>query len=95
MIIKLKVKKKKKSNEKKIIILVQKHDDFVSEMNQIFHFFKDQIEYTIKSRLFQYYKITSDNPAIMLSLLSALQELIAETYFNTGESIEVEESLNL
>ncbi|MFW9936959.1 MAG: hypothetical protein ACFFD5_04880 [Candidatus Thorarchaeota archaeon] len=90
MRIKLKIKRIKKSKENKIIIWVQKHKDFVNEMQQILNFFKDQIKYTIKSRFFQYYKITSENPAIMLSILTTIQELIPEIYFNTSEAIDLE-----
>ena len=89
MIIKLKIKTIKKSKENKIILWVQKHKDFVNEMHQIFQFFKDQITFTIKSRFFQYYKITSENPAIMLSLLSTIQELIPEIYFTSNETINL------
>ncbi|MFX0058902.1 MAG: hypothetical protein ACFE85_00790 [Candidatus Hodarchaeota archaeon] len=95
MIIKLKIKTAKKSKEKKLVVWIQKRKDFESEIQQLLQFFRDQISFTIKSRFFQYYKITSENPAIMISLMSTVQDLIAEIYFNEEESIEMKEHINL
>lgn len=95
MRIKLNIKTIKKGKEKKIIIWVQKHKDFVNEIEQILKFFGDQIKYSIKSRFFQYYKITSENPAIMLSILTTIQELIPEIYFSTSEAIDLKNISNI
>lgn len=91
MIVKTKVKTDKKHNKKVIIVWIQKHKDFDADIQEILKFFKDQITYSIKSRIYDYYRITSNNPAIMLSLISSVYELIAEGYFNTEESIEIQD----
>jgi uncharacterized protein YeaC (DUF1315 family) len=95
MIIKVKIKTVRKSKERIIIVWVQKHKDFINEMQEIFKFFDGQIKFKTKSRLLEYFKITSENPAIMLSLLSTIQELIPEIYFNREESVEMKEKINL
>jgi hypothetical protein len=94
MIIKTKVKTNRKQNKRVIIAWIQKHKDFDKDVQDILKFFKDQISFTLISKFYQYYKISSDNPAIMFSLISSLQDLIAESYFNTEESIELQESAN-
>ncbi|MFX0024075.1 MAG: hypothetical protein ACFE9S_17235 [Candidatus Hermodarchaeota archaeon] len=94
MIIKTKVKSNKRDNNKTIIAWIQKHKDFDPDIQGILNFFKDQITYTLITRINVYYKITSDNPAIMLSLISSIQDLIAENYFSIEESLEVQESTN-
>ena len=95
MIVKTKIKTDKKHNKKVIIVWIQKHKDFDHDIREILKFFKDQINYSIKSRIYDYYRITSNNPAIMLSLISSVQDLIAESYFNTEESIEIQELLEI
>ena len=95
MIVKVKVKTDKKHNKKVIITWIQKHKDFDKDIQEILKFFKDQVNYSIKSRIYEYYRITSNNPAIMLSLISSVHELIAESYFNTEESIEIQEPLEI
>ncbi len=94
MIIKTKVKSNRKDNSKFIVVWIQKHQDFDDDVKAILNFFKDQITYTIITKINVYYKITSNNPAIMLSLVSSIQELIAESYFCTEEPIELQESAN-
>ena len=94
MIIKIKIKSNKKDNKKAIIAWIQKHDDFDKDVRDVLNFFKDQIRVFHINKIHQYYKITSDNPAIMLSLISSIQELFAESYFSTEESIEFQESVN-
>ncbi|MFX1314276.1 MAG: hypothetical protein ACFFA6_10790 [Promethearchaeota archaeon] len=95
MIFKIKVKTDKKKNEKIIIAWIQKHKDFEKDLQELLQFFKNQITYSIKSRINEYYRITSNNPAIMLSLISSIHDLIAETYFNAEESLQVQEPLNI
>jgi len=95
MIFKIKVKSDKKKNKKIITVWIQKNEDYQNDLQELLHFFKNQIIYSIISRIHEYYRITSDNPAIMLSLISSIQDLIAETYFNTEESIEIQEPLNI
>lgn len=94
MIIKTKVKSQKKDNKKVVVIWIQKHKDFNKDLKELLNFFKDQVKYTLINRIRQYYKITSNNPAIMFSLISSIHDIIAESYFNTEESIELQESVN-
>ena len=91
MNLKLKIKYDKKSKKRKISAWIQRNKDFESDIKQLLHFFKDQVQFSIKRRFFPYYKITSENPAIILSLFSAIQDLIPDIYFNTNESFEFKE----
>ena len=95
MILKIIIKNGKKNKNKRITIWIQKHEDFYKEIQQIFQFFKENIIISEKRRLHGYYKITSKNPAIMISLFSTVQDLIPEIYFNTKNPIEIEEFPNM
>ena len=91
MILKLKIKTNIKTKKKQIFVWIEKNKEFKEDVQQLIDFFKDQIQ--VKKRLgpHVYYKMTSDNPAIMLSLLTTVQELIPDIYFNPNESVNVEE----
>ena len=78
MILRLKIKPVNKSNKKQIFAWVQDHKDFREEVKQILAFFKDQITVKKRLRFHKYLKVTSENPVIMLSLLSAIQDIIPE-----------------
>jgi len=92
MIVKFIVKNKYKTGDKEITVWIQKDKSFDDCLNQIFQFFKDNIKIFKKRRFRQFYKIKSDNPAIVISLLSTIQELILETYFDNDNSDKIEES---
>ena len=94
MILKLMIKSNRKTNQNQIFLWIQRHKDFKKDIQQILQFFKDQIVVSKKRKLLPYYRITSDNPAILLSLFSAIQDLIPEIYFKVENSIEIEESVN-
>lgn len=94
MILKLKTKSNRKINQNQIFVWIQRHKDFKKDIQQILQFFKDQIVVSKKRKLLPYYRITSDNPAILLSLFSTIQDLIPEIYFKVDNSIEIEESVN-
>lgn len=88
------IKSNKKTNQNQIFLWIQRHKDFKKDIQQIFQFFKDQIDVSKKRKILPYYRITSDNPAILLSLFSAIQDLIPEIYFKVENSIEIEKSVN-
>ncbi|MHA1293756.1 MAG: hypothetical protein ACTSQJ_13945 [Promethearchaeota archaeon] len=93
MILKLVIKENKKTKKNQIIVWIQKGREFEKDVQQIFNFFKESIMINEKIRKCRYYKVTSKNPAIMLSLFSALQEIIPDIYFitqqpNSEEDIE-------
>ena len=90
MILKLIIKKDKISKKNNIIVWIQKGREFEEDIQQIFQFFKDNLEITEKVRRCRYYKVTSRNPAIMLSLFTALQEIIPDIYFNANASGAIE-----
>jgi len=91
MIIKLKIRWNKKENRNEIYAWVQRHEDFKDDIEQIFQFFQDQLTYKKIWSFHKYYKVTSENPAKMISFISTIQDLIPEIYFNTEESINIEE----
>lgn len=93
MILKLIIKNNKKGN--RITAWVQKHKDIVDDLTQVFLFFKDNISVLEIRRFHKYYKITSENPAIMMSLFSTIHELIPDIYFNPEDTIGNEEFLNI
>ena len=76
MILKLKVKK-----AKKIILWIQTPKQLKEDLNQVFKFFADNISIKKQIRVHRRYKITSENPAILLSLHSTVQDLIPESFF--------------
>lgn len=90
MILKLIIKKDKLAKKNVIVVWIQKGREFEEDVQQIFQFFKDSLEITEKIRRCKYYKVSSQNPAIMLSLFSALQEIIPDIYFNAASSASQE-----
>ena len=91
MILKLKIKSNNKTKKQQIFIWIEKNKEFESDVQQLIEFFDTQIQVKTIVGFHLYYKITSDNPAIMLSLLTAIQELIPDIFFNTDESLDLEE----
>jgi len=94
MIIKLKIKVEKSIKKKQIVVWIQRQEDIENDIQQLFQFFKDQIEVSKIKRILSYYRVSSENPAIMLSFFTALQEIIPDIYFNNDDSVEFEESFN-
>ncbi|MFX0081545.1 MAG: hypothetical protein ACFE94_07320 [Candidatus Hodarchaeota archaeon] len=76
----LKVKNKKR---KRLVAWIQKHKDFDDNIQQLFRFFKDKITFSKLSRVMKYYIVSSENPGIILSLFSTLQDLIPEICFDS------------
>ncbi len=91
MILKLKIKSNNKTKKKQIFVWIEKNKEFKEDVQQLIQFFKEQIQVKKRKGFHIYYKITSEKPAIMLSLLTTVQELIPDIYFNTNQSVDVEE----
>ncbi len=91
MILKLKIKSNNRTKKKQIFVWIEKNKAFKEDVQQLIQFFKEQIQVKKRIGRHTYYKITSDNPAIMLSLLTTVQELIPDIYFNPNQSVDVEE----
>ena len=79
MKLKLKVKNNKK---RKIVAYIQKDKDFDESIHQLFRFFENKIRISKLSKLTRYYIVSSENPAVILSLFSAAQDLIPDIYFS-------------
>ena len=91
----MKLKLKVKGNEKRrLVAWIQKSKEFDESAHQIFRFFKDKIKISKLSKITKYYVVSSENPGIILSLFSTIQELIPEVFFNFEESIGIEEPVN-
>ena len=88
------IKSDRKINQNQIFLWIQRHKDFKKDIQQILEFFKDQIVVSKRRKILPYYRITSNNPALLLSLFSAIQDLIPEICFKDDNSIEIEESVN-
>lgn len=84
MKLRLKVKKEKKSNYR-ILLWIQKATEIEKDLEALFEFFKKNILISNLGKPFRYYKVTSENPAIMLSLCCAINELIPDTYFSSED----------
>ena len=82
MILKLIIKNNKKTGKRTLTAWIQKHKDFDSDIKQIFQFFEENVQISEKRRIHKYYKIKSDNPAIMMSLFSSAHDLIPDVYFS-------------
>ncbi|MFW9878613.1 MAG: hypothetical protein ACFFG0_36500 [Candidatus Thorarchaeota archaeon] len=91
MKLKLKVKKNKR---KRLVAWIQKNKDFEDSVQQLFRFFKNKISISKWSRIMKYYIISSENPGIILSFFSTIQELIPDVYFASDDSLELEELVN-
>ncbi|MBY9015470.1 MAG: hypothetical protein KGD68_07240 [Candidatus Lokiarchaeota archaeon] len=91
MILRLKIKSNNKTKKKQIFIWIEKNKEFENDIQQLIEFFDSRLQVKTRVGFHIYYKITSDNPAIMLSLLTAIQELIPDIFFNTDESLNLED----
>lgn len=91
MKLKLKIKGKKK---RRLVAWIQKSKEFNDSTHQIFRFFKDRIKISKLSKITKYYVVSSENPGVIISLFSTIQELIPEVFFNIEESLEIEDSIN-
>ncbi|UCC19216.1 MAG: hypothetical protein JSV62_14110 [Promethearchaeota archaeon] len=91
----LKIKPKKISKQKRIIVWIKKKSDLNEDILQLFQLFKDNLKISKISKILRYYVVTSENPAIILNLYSAIQESIPEVYFNKEKSIEIEDLIDI
>jgi hypothetical protein len=67
--------------KEKLVLWIKKDEDLLEEIERILNFFEENISVEEKRRLSRYYVISSKNPAIILSLSSAIQDIVAEEYF--------------
>lgn len=81
MILKLIIKRNRKTKKNSIIIWIQKDGEFEEDIQSLFHFFKQNVVISEKRKLSKYYIVTSENPAIMMSLFSAIHDIIPDIYF--------------
>lgn len=95
MNVKLIVKNNYKTINNEITAWIQKNKNFNDCLKKVFQFFKDNVKISNKKKFRQFYKIKSNNPAIMFSLLSPVQKLILETYISDDNSEKIEESSKL
>ena len=95
MIVKYRIKRDKKSKNNNIIVWIQKQEDLESDIQQILLYFEKDIVIKTIRRFRKYYKITSNKPIIMISIISTLHEIIPEIFFNEGEITDMEEDINL
>ena len=96
MILKVKIQNNIiKNKHKRITVWIQKKKELEEDLKELFQFFKENIQVSKQIRLHKYYKVTSENPAILLSLVSTINELIPEIYFSSENPIEKTEMLNL
>jgi hypothetical protein len=85
MILKLKIKSIQFTNEKQIVIWIQNQKEHRDDIEQVLQFFKENIKIKTVYVFHKFYKITSKSPAIMLSLLTTIQELIPEIFFPSDD----------
>ncbi len=93
MILKLKIKPNRRDN--RIAVWIQRNTKIESDLLQIFDFFKENITISQIRVIHKYYKISSENPAIMMSFISSIHEIIPEVYFSSEDLIEEVECLNI
>ena len=93
MILKLKIKPNRRDN--RIAVWIQRNSKIESDLLQIFEFFKENITISQIRVIHKYYKISSENPAIMMSLISTIHEIIPEVYFPSEDLIEEAECMNI
>lgn len=95
MIVKLRIKRDKKSKKNKIFVWIQKRADVVSDIQQALSFYEKDLTVKTARRYYKYLKISSDKPAIMISLITTINELIPDIYFNSEDLSSVEEEINI
>ena len=95
MIVKIQIKRDKKSKKSKMSVWIQKKTDVESDIQQVILFYKNDLFVKTARRYHKYHKITSDKPAVMISLLTTLNELIPDVYFNSEDLSNLEEEINL
>ncbi len=78
-----------------MIAWFQKSKEFDQVLKENFQFFRNNIDLSSIRRIHEFYRVSSDNPAIMLSLFSSIYDSIPEIYFNQSDFIELEEIANL
>ncbi|MHA2008477.1 MAG: hypothetical protein ACXABO_14170 [Promethearchaeota archaeon] len=78
------------NRKKKIIAWIEKNKYFNDNTQQLFKFFKEDIHISKWSKIMNYYVVSSENPGVILSLFSAIQESIPEIYFNSQDSRDAE-----
>ncbi|MHA1913684.1 MAG: hypothetical protein ACW986_04030 [Promethearchaeota archaeon] len=88
---KLKLKINPKNSKKKMVVWIQKNKDLDDNALQTCRFFKNDIKFSKLSRILRYHIVSSDNPGVILSLFSAIQELIPETFFFSQDPNDLEE----
>ena len=93
MILKLKIKSNRQDN--RIVVLIQKNTKIESDLLQVFDFFNDNIKISQIRVIHKYYKISSENPSIMMSFISTIHEIIPEVYFTSEDLIEEAECMNI
>jgi len=87
MIIKLKIKSKKNH----IAVWIQRNNDIETDIQQLFQFFENKMKVSKVRRILPYYKVTTENHAIIWSFYTALQDIIPEIYLTNEDSVEFEE----
>ena len=95
MILRIRIKNDRKFKKNKITAWIQREEKFEKDLKQLFKFFENEIEISKIRRIYKYYRITSDNPAIMMSFFSTVYDLIPEIYFNLNETMEKGNSILL
>ena len=90
LIIKIKIKPKNRNIIRNTIELwVQRRKELDQDLKSLFQFFENQLNYKKIRRFHPYFKITSQNPAMILSLISSLQELIPDVFFEDEKDSEI------
>ena len=95
MIVKIQIKRDKNSKKSKMFIWIRKQGDVESDIQQAILFYTNDLSVKTARRYHKYHKITSDKPAILISLLTMINELIPEIYFNSEELSSLEEEINI
>jgi hypothetical protein len=93
MIVKLKIANTRKNNC--IVVWIQRNSKFEEDLLQIFDFFKENINISQIRKIHKYYKISSETPAIMISLISSILEIIPEVYFASEDLIKEAKYVNI
>jgi len=82
MNLKLIIKPNRRGKQKTMVVWIKKQKILENDLLQLFNFFNEQVKISTIRRIHTYYKVTSENPAIMMSLFSTAGNLINENYFN-------------
>ena len=91
----LKIKPYNPSKKNRIIIWIKKKSALDDDIKQLLQIFKENIKISKLTIFLRFYIVSSTNPAIILNIISAIEESIPDVYFKDEKSITIEDYVDI